>query len=156
MIFKLLSRPKKKKHQPVRGRASSQSFLQEFQAREAARTEERLKKESSRHSHERQDERASCFSVAELRFPETGGRLDGVLLDASRNGVTFRPAAHYIQVLDGEQILLVCQDEERVGVIRSTRPDGYGIQIFDPFTDEDLKRIYDESLTLDDDASEFA
>lgn len=132
----------------TRGAAKASSFADEVREREGEREQARLDRENDKFEGKRSEERGRCFTVAQLRSPETGSQLDGVLLDASPNGVTFRPAASYIQEMDGEQIVVVCQELLRVGIVRSTRPDGYGIQLLEALAESDLDVIYRSSIDL--------
>lgn len=132
------------------GAAKSQAseFARDYLERQSQKAAKRLSKDMQKNSHQRQDERQGCFTIANLTFPETGARLDGVLLDASRHGLTFRPASHYIQNRVGERVRIDCGQLVRIGIVRSARADGYGVQVLEPFADDELAAIYAESIDL--------
>jgi len=96
----------------------------------------------------RREERRTFSAVAELVLPDHGLSIDGVVADASSGGLTFRPAANYIEERTGEHVMVVVEDIRRKGVIRSTRVNGYGIQLIDRLTPEDLDLLSELNLDL--------
>lgn len=131
-------------------RSSAEDFANAYIEKTEARQAKRQQRDTERHSHQRREEREATFTIASMAMPDRGFELDGVIMDASRNGLTFRPASNYFEFRTGEHIQVVLEEGVKTGVIRSTRPDGYGIQLFDALSEEDLQRIQEESLDLGD------
>ena len=130
------------------GRGTADQFAATYREREGARQEKRLEKDREKYSHQRRESRQNSFTVASLSMPDRGISIDGVILEASHNGLTFRPATNYIENRIGESIQILVGPAARNGIVRSARPDGYGIQLFDPLTDDDLVLIAEESVDL--------
>ncbi len=143
-------RPGKKPSAPpaVVGRRSTADSFAEEQAERAERLQERLAKDAERNQHLRQDERSAFSVIAELSLPDKGFSIDGVVTEASRGGLSFRPAANYIEERTGEHIQIVAQHIRRNGVIRSTRVNGYGIQLLEQLSDSDLEALKAMNVNL--------
>ncbi|MEM9153223.1 MAG: hypothetical protein AAGB19_22610 [Cyanobacteria bacterium P01_F01_bin.3] len=131
---------------PRRGAAGE--FADTYRERQGARQEKLLEKDREKHVHQRREKRSRSFTVASLSMPDRGFSIDGVILEASKNGLTFRSATNYIENRIDEPIQLMVGAISRNGIIRSTRPDGYGVQLFEPLTDEDLSFVQEQSVDL--------
>ena len=76
----------------------------------------------------RQHERKDCVLLGTMIVEEVGAQFDGVVLDMSLGGCSFRPATLYL--LDRPDVHVTVQTEyfKMHGIIRATRPHSYGIQ----------------------------
>lgn len=76
----------------------------------------------------RQHERKDCVLLGTMTIEEVGAQFDGVVLDMSLGGCSFRPATLYL--LDRPNVHVTVQTEyfKMHGIIRATRPHSYGIQ----------------------------
>ena len=128
----------------------SRGYAEDYRRKIEAKQAKRLEREGKKHAHKRREARSDCFAVATLAIPDRGYRLDGVVKEASHGGLTFRPASTFIEFLTGDSAQVVFEGGAKNGIIRASRPDGYGIQLFDAFTDEELDRLRDVSLDLSD------
>lgn len=129
-------------------RLNAEDFAIEEARRRGERKLRELSKDAKRHGHKRREERKTFSAIAMLGLPDRGFALDGVISEASRGGCTFRPAALYIEERTGEQVMIEVEGIKRKGIIRATRVNGYGIQLFDPFTEEDLEMLRMVSVNL--------
>ncbi|MEO0397860.1 MAG: hypothetical protein AAF224_00370 [Pseudomonadota bacterium] len=143
----LLNRMKPSGKPILRGSKSSE-FAKRTAEKITARETAALSKDVAKNSHKRKDARTTLTVIAELAFPDRGFSLDGVILEASRGGLTFRPASHYIEEKAGEQIQVRVEETAKKGIIRSTRVNGYGIQLFDPFSEAELESFRTNSIDL--------
>ena len=148
---KLTENPNPESGEPIIvGRSNRASaFAEEYHKKRSDRQTRRIEKDATRFAAKRQDARKNCFTVAALLLPEKGITIDGVIREASRRGLTFRPASNYIEERDGEAVQIAFSSWSRNGIIRSSRPDGHGIQLFDPLADEDIAAVIEASLNLD-------
>lgn len=126
-----------------------EAFADDILRRNEKRLSAKLSRDETKNQHLRTEERSSCFTVGQLSFPDAGVTLEGVILDASRFGVSFRPASRFIEHRVGEQAHLSVEGVHRVGIIRATRPNGYGIQLMSPLEDADRRAIVDASLQVE-------
>lgn len=128
--------------------STADNFAKQHVARVAIKTEEQLKKDADRFRDKRAEERAELTVISEMTFPEKGYSVDGIITDASKGGCTFRPATNYLEERTGEHILIVIEQISRRGVIRSTRANGYGVQLLEKFTENDLLYLQNNSVAL--------
>ena len=126
----------------------AEGFAAEIARRDGARVTERLRKDSERNIHLRSEERTEFSVIAELVAPDRGIATDGVISEASRGGLTFRPATNYIENRTGERIQIVIEGLKRMGIIRSTRANGYGVQLLEPLSPEDLDLLREISVDI--------
>ena len=111
----------------------------------SAKLAKKLQKDVKRHKDRRQAERHESFAIARLNFPNRGFSLDGAIVEVSPFGLTFRPATHYLECRKDSSIQIVFEDIRKNGIIRSGRFDGYGIQLLDKLTKEELEFIFSTS-----------
>lgn len=80
---------------------------------------------------QRRHERYTCVMLASMEVVESGAKFDGVILEISSGGCSFRPASLYL--LDrGETDIIIETEHFKVrGVIRATRPHSYGVQFLE-------------------------
>ncbi|MBI1391420.1 MAG: hypothetical protein GC152_01645 [Alphaproteobacteria bacterium] len=117
-------------------------------SRSADKLHQELLKDAQRNAHKRRDERQELSAIAELSIPDKGFSIDGVISEASRGGLTFRPATSYIIARDGERVQVIADLIKRTGIIRSTRVNGYGVQLLEPLSNADLAKLRDASVDL--------
>ena len=124
------------------------AFHREQAKRFAEKKKRALEKDVAKIAHKRKEAREEFSVVAELSFPDKGFHIDGLVTEASRGGLTFRPATSYVVEIIGERIQVIVDRIKRNGVIRSTRENGYGSQLLDELTDGDLKILRNTSIAL--------
>ena len=83
-----------------------------------------------------------------MSLPDKGFGIDGLITEASKGGFTFRPASNYLVERTGEYIQIIIDEFQRSGIIRSTRPDGYGVQLLQPLDDQELKLLKQKTIKL--------
>ncbi len=105
---------------------------------------QRLKKDISKNSHKRQFERFDIFAVGTMTIMDNSQQLDGVVDEVSAGGLRFRPASVFIMERKNEAISLQLGGFQISGIIRATRADGYGVQILDQLTDEQLSVLIEK------------
>lgn len=147
--MKILNRLLKKRRRELSERdlkGQAEKFTEKFVEKQQLRAEKERERQEKLHAKDRQSNRQSCFSVAALGLPDQRIEIEGLVTDISARGVTFRPASHYLMVRDGQPIHLAVEGITRTGVIRSSRPDGYGIQVLEPYSEDDIDRVLKASL----------
>jgi hypothetical protein len=90
-----------------------------------------LPRRRKRAGFSRRHERFPCVMLGELKVVEIGAEFDGVIVELSQGGCTFRPASLYLLDRMGEVVMVRTPDFEAAGRIRAVRSDGYGVQFFD-------------------------
>lgn len=78
----------------------------------------------------RQHARHDCVMPGAMHVVEIGAEFDGVVVEISRGGCTFRPTTMYLLDRTGEHVAVSTEYFTIEGRIRSARPDGYGIQFY--------------------------
>ena len=106
---------------------------------DTATLRKRLKKDVKKHSHKRQFERYDIFAVGSLVIMNNSQRMDGVIDEVSAGGLRFRPASVFIMERKNEAVSIHLGDYNISGIIRATRADGYGIQLLDQLSKEQLE-----------------
>lgn len=94
------------------------SFIPRFLVRNAA-------------DFQRRHERYACVAMGTMEVIEVGASFDGVLLEISAGGCSFRPASLYLLDRIGEEVVIETEHFKARGVIRATRTSSYGIQFHD-------------------------
>ena len=79
----------------------------------------------------RQHERKNCVVIGKMDVVEVGAEFDGVVLELSKGGCSFRPATLYMLERSGLEVTVKTEFFTAHGVIRATRSNSYGIQFFD-------------------------
>ena len=59
---------------------------------------------------------------------DSGVVLQGALLELSIGGCSFRPASMFLLERSGEGVEIICDHFTVEAIIRSTRPEAYGVQ----------------------------
>ena len=144
MLERLLKRKASKTENAPSGRDpltySSASYTPPSN-RVSAKLAKKLQKDVKRNKVRRQAERKESFAIAKLNFPNRGFSLDGAIVEVSQFGLTFRPASHYLECRKDAAIQIEFEDIRKNGIIRSSRFDGYGIQLLDKLTHSELELI---------------
>ncbi|MEM6414612.1 MAG: hypothetical protein AAF720_08140 [Pseudomonadota bacterium] len=128
--------------------SNARNFAKKTAEKIADKEKAALSKDAEKNKHKRKEARTDISAIAELAFPDRGFSLDGVIVEASTGGLTFRPAAHYIEERVGEQIQVRVIGVQKNGIIRATRVTGYGIQLFDSFSELELSSMRAKSVDL--------
>ena len=76
----------------------------------------------------RKYDRRDCALLGDLRILDSGVVLHGALLELSCGGCSFRPASMFLLERMGEGVEIVTEHFSVEAVIRSTRPEAYGVQ----------------------------
>ncbi|MEM9169059.1 MAG: hypothetical protein AAGC56_05350 [Pseudomonadota bacterium] len=129
-------------------RTEADGFVEEHAKRSAAKHVKTLERDQEKNRHKRTDERLECFTAAQLTLPDRGVAIDGAILEASAGGLTFRPAANYMEDRTGEAVQMVVEGLRRRGIIRSSRVNGYGVQLFEKLSKDDLELLRERSLDI--------
>ena len=101
----------------------------------------RLQHDAQKNAHKRQFSRHETFVISRMVMMGTSQGVDGVINEISVGGLRFRPAATFLQRRDGEAVSILVGKSSYSGRIRSSRPDGYGIQLLDKLSEEQLGEI---------------
>lgn len=123
-------------------------FAKNHSVRFAEKKQRQLSRDAERHSHKRKEERQELSAIGELSIPEKGFSMEGIISEASRGGLTFRPATTYMVERSGERVQIVADRIKRTGVIRSTRANGYGVQLMETLSPSDLDLLKNVSVAL--------
>lgn len=76
----------------------------------------------------RRHERFPCVMLGEMRVVDIDAQFDGVIVELSQGGCSFRPASLYLLDRTNEAVTIRTSDFEAAGRIRAVRPDSYGVQ----------------------------
>ncbi|HHS82722.1 MAG TPA: PilZ domain-containing protein [Devosia sp.] len=98
----------------------------------------RLQADESKNSHKRRFERHSIFAIAHITLTDSSQRIDGVVDEVSIGGIRFHPALSFIMERNNEPVTVDLGDLHLSGRIRATRADGYGIQLMDMLSEQQL------------------
>ncbi len=79
-------------------------------------------------ARQRRHERYSCSIAATMQVVETGARFDGLILEISTGGCSFRVASMYLLNRVGARVTIGTDLFQLPGIIRATRPHSYGVQ----------------------------
>ncbi|MEO1014528.1 MAG: PilZ domain-containing protein [Pseudomonadota bacterium] len=123
-------------------------FAKDHKKKVGAKLRQELMREDSRYQHKRKEERVDLSVIAEMSLPDKGYSLDGAITEASRSGLTFRPATDYMVERSNERVQIITDNIRRNGVIRSTRVNGYGVQLTDPLSTADHDTLKEASVNL--------
>ncbi len=124
------------------------AFAKSHKEKVGKRQRKELEREADRYQHKRKEERVDLSVIAEMSLPDKGYSIDGAITEASRSGLTFRPATDYIVERSNERVQIITDNVRRNGVIRSTRVNGYGVQLTDPLSAADHDTLQEASVNL--------
>lgn len=111
-----------------------------IQVIDTATLHRRLSIDEQKNAHKRRFERHKTFIIAQMMLMDTAHRFDGVVNEVSQGGMRFRPASRFLQKRS-DTVTLVLADRSFSGRIRASRPDGYGIELLEPLSEEDLQDL---------------
>ncbi|MEM9704444.1 MAG: PilZ domain-containing protein [Pseudomonadota bacterium] len=135
---------------PARKLSSYRRRRTDLEARTVQRQRKALVRDEKRNQHKRAEQRVDIFALAEIALPDRNFSLDGVIIDASPGGLSFRPSTQFIEDLTGEPVKLLIEGVAKNGVIRATRPNGYGVQLTRGFSTGELALLRDLSVDVED------
>ena len=127
---------------------SADDFAKEYNERVSKRTKIKLKRDSEKHRDKRTEKRGTVRVIGFMSLPDKGFGIDGLITEASKGGFTFRPASNYLEERTGEYIQIIIDEFQLSGIIRSTRPDGYGVQLLQPLDDQELIQLKRKTVKL--------
>jgi len=107
----------------------------------------RIKADESKNSHKRKFKRHNIFAVGEMVVMNNSQRIDGVVDEISTGGLRFRPASSFIMERNGDAVSMTLGDFQISGRIRATRADGYGVQLLDQLSKNQLNVIIEQYQT---------
>ena len=99
---------------------------------------------------ERQYPRHPCCIPATITVSEREYEIEGLVIEISRGGLLFRPAARYILDRTGTEIIISFATHKHAGRVMHTRKTGYGIRLNTPLEQEDIDMILEEFGIPDD------
>lgn len=108
----------------------------------------RLNRDEQKNAHKRRFARHKTFIIAQMMIMDTSQRFDGMVNEVSQGGMRFRPASRFMQKRD-DTVTLVMADRTFSGRIRASRPDGYGIELLDSLSEDDLAHLLEMSAEID-------
>jgi hypothetical protein len=85
--------------------------------------------------------RHECFMPAGLHIIDSRVTIDGMIFEVSKGGLLFRPALRYILDRNGADVRIDLPGMPIMGIIMSTRENGYGIKLHDMFEEEDVEML---------------
>lgn len=77
---------------------------------------------------QRRYERYACSIPGTMTVLENGARFEGLILEISAGGCSFRPASLYLLNRIGTEVVIDSGEPLAHGIIRATRPHSYGIE----------------------------
>lgn len=92
----------------------------------------------------RRHERYPCVLLGAMRVVDIGAEFDGVILEISQGGCSFRPASMYLLDRTNETVRIRAADFEAAGLIRAARPDSYGVQFFQDIGEDIVRKVVAE------------
>lgn len=90
---------------------------------------------------QRRHERYTCSIFGTMQMVETGAKFDGLILEISAGGCSFRTASMYLLNRVGAQVTIGTELFQAAGVIRATRPHSYGIEFPEGLSDEVIGQL---------------
>lgn len=90
---------------------------------------------------QRRHERYSCSIFATMQVVETGARFEGLILEISTGGCSFRVASMYLLNRVGTKVTIASELFQLSGIIRATRPHSYGIQFLQDVPDAVMDQL---------------
>ncbi len=90
---------------------------------------------------QRRHQRYSREILGNMEMDESGAKFDGMILEISAGGCSFRPASMYLLNRVGSHAMIETKLFRKPGIIRSTRPYSYGIEFFEPVSEEIMAQL---------------
>lgn len=90
---------------------------------------------------DRRHTRHECLCAGVVTIANSSIAIEGVVIEVSKGGVKFRPAKTYLLERKNVQIFVEFEGIHRVGKIVATRPDGYGIALFEELEDDQITSL---------------
>ncbi|WP_424983859.1 PilZ domain-containing protein [Maritalea sp. S77] len=115
--------------------------VNEIVAKQSETLRRRIDKDQEKNAHKRKFQRHPTFAVSTLMLLDNSHIFDGVITEVSSGGVKFRPASSFLQERNGERVAVKIDEIQSTGVIRASRADGYGIQLLEKFSNEEMDHI---------------
>ena len=115
--------------------------VNELVAKQSETLRRRINKDQEKNAHKRKFQRHPTFAVATLMLLDNSHIFDGVVTEVSSGGVKFRPASSFLQERNGDRVAVKIDEIQSSGVIRASRADGYGIQLLDKLSPEEMDHI---------------
>ncbi|MGJ8527404.1 PilZ domain-containing protein [Maritalea sp.] len=115
--------------------------VDEVAAKQSEILRRRMDKDDEKNAHKRKSERFPTFAVGTMMLLDNSYVFDGVITEVSSGGAKFRPASVFLQERNNERVTIKIDEIQSVGVIRASRVDGYGIQLMDSLSDDDIEHI---------------
>ncbi len=104
----------------------------------------------------RRHKRYPCCVIASMHVISRGYVLDGTVLEMSQGGLMFRVASNYVLDRTGEKVIIYIDGLELNSQIMASRPEGYGLRLFDELDLTTVSSLVDEfgydELASDDDS----
>lgn len=93
---------------------------------------------------QRRHTRHECCIIATMTLVDRHIELDGLVLEISRGGASFRTATTYILMRDGEEVMLRIEGQKCMGTIVASRPTGYGVRFNEALDPDFVDRVAEE------------
>lgn len=90
---------------------------------------------------QRRHERYTCAIPGMMIMSETGAKFDGLILEISSGGCSFRPASLYLLNRVGAQVSIGTDHFRAEGIIRATRPHSYGIEFMNEMSQQAMDQL---------------
>ena len=90
---------------------------------------------------DRRHVRYDCASVGTLSIANRSIILEGIVTEISKSGIKFRPTKTYLLERTGVQVSIEFAGIRTVGKIAASRPDGYGVALFEEIANETIEEI---------------
>lgn len=85
--------------------------------------------------------RYDCSCVGTLSIANRSIAMEGIVSEISQSGIKFRPAKAYLLERKGVQVSIDFAGIRVIGKIAATRPDGYGIALFEEMDSDQIDII---------------
>lgn len=93
---------------------------------------------------DRRHARHECSCIGVMSIVNRSTFFEGIISQISKGGLRFRPAKHYLLEHKNTQVLFEFGNLSVAGKIVATRPDGYGVALFDEIDEEKLEAFLAE------------
>lgn len=90
---------------------------------------------------QRRHERYTCAIPGTMTINETGAKFDGLILEISAGGCSFRPASLYLLNRVGSEVSIGSETFRVEGIIRATRPHSYGIEFMNEVSAQTMDQL---------------
>lgn len=89
----------------------------------------------------RRHARHPCSCIGKVSVANRALALEGLVTEVALGGIKFRPAKVYLLDMRGVQVSIEFGGLKVVGKIVATRPDGYGIALFDQLDEDTVDEL---------------